>query len=162
MVKLAKQHPRLITSAKELALLKGRVSEDAQLREWHSKLAERARRILTDRPSRYEIPDGLRLLSTSRRVLDRSYTLALLYRLDGDRRFAERLWQELEAAAAFPDWNPKHFLDTAEMTHAFAIAYDWLFDVWSPEQRRVIRTAIVEKGLEPALAVYRKSKSDGG
>ena len=26
----------------------------------------------------------------------------------------------------FPDWNPKEFLDTAEMTHAVAIGYDWL------------------------------------
>jgi len=32
------------------------------------------------------------------------------------------------AAARFGDWNPKHFLDVAEMTFALAIWYDWLFD----------------------------------
>ena len=72
-------------------------------------------------------------------MLHRVYTLALLYRLDGDQRYAERAWQELEAAAQFQDWNPRHFLDTAEMTHAFAIGYDWLYDVWTPEQRATLR-----------------------
>ena len=77
------------------------------------------------------------------------------YRLDGDQRYAERAWQELAAAANFPDWNPRHFLDTAEMTHAFAIGYDWLYDVWTPEQRATLQQAMVEKGLKPALKLYR-------
>jgi hypothetical protein len=88
--------------------------------------------------------------------VDRVYTLALLYRLDGDAHYAERAWQELEAAAKFPNWNTRHFLDTAEMTHGFAIGYDWLYDVWTPEQRGVLRQAMVEKGLTPALELYRK------
>jgi hypothetical protein len=75
--------------------------------------------------------------------------------LDDKRSYAERMWRELATAAAFKDWNPSHFLDTAEMTHAFAIAYDWLYDVWTPEQRAALRQAMVEKGLKPALKVYR-------
>ena len=58
--------------------------------------------------------------------------LGLLYRLEGKPAYAERAWQELDAAAHFPDWNPRHFLDTAEMTHAFAVAYDWLYDSGRP------------------------------
>ena len=57
--------------------------------------------------------------------------------------------------AAFPDFNPRHFLDTAEMTHALAIAYDWLYDQWSESQRATIRKAIVELGLKPGMRVYR-------
>ena len=91
--------------------------------------------------------------------MQRVYTLALLYRLDGEQRYAERAWQELAAAASFPDWNPRHFLDTAEMTHAFAIGYDWLYDVWTPEQRATLRQAMVEKGLKPALKLYRAHSS---
>ncbi|MBI2947702.1 MAG: heparinase II/III family protein [Verrucomicrobia bacterium] len=156
LAKLSKTHPRLmVSSADEFTQLKRRISENPILPNWQAKLKERALRILADPVSRYEIPDELRLLSTSRRVLDRSYTLGLFHRLEGDPRYAQRLWEELEAAAAFPDWNPRHFLDTAEMTHAFAIAYDWLFDVWSAEQRRVIRTAMAEKGFQPALKTYR-------
>lgn len=161
IAKLRKGHPRLLASAQDFTELKQRVTTNAQLKQWHEKLRERAQRILTEPPSRYEIPDGLRLLSTSRRVLDRTSTLALLYRLDGDKRYVERTWQELQAAANFPDWNPRHFLDTAEMTHAFAIGYDWLYDVWTEEQRATIRNAMVEKGLKPALNSYRGAGTYG-
>jgi hypothetical protein len=161
LAKLHKEHPRLLASAEDFAALKRQVQENPVLREWHSQLAERARRLLSEPPSRYEIPDGLRLLATSRRVLDRVYTLGLLYRLDGDRRYVERAWQELDAAAGFQDWNPRHFLDTAEMTHAFAIGYDWLYDAWSAEQRNTLRAAMIEKGLKPARASYQGAQTYG-
>jgi hypothetical protein len=83
-----------------------------------------------------------------------------VYRLTGDERYAERLWTEVDAASRFPDWNPAHFLDTAEMTCAIAIAYDWLHDRWNDGQRKQLREAIVRLGLEPALKVYR-GKGDG-
>lgn len=147
-------HPRLLARAQDFRDLKARIATDAQLKAWHESLRKNAGQILSAPPSKYEIPDGLRLLSTSRRVVDRMQTLGLAYQLDGDKRYVERAWRELEAAANFPDWNPRHFLDTAEMTHGFAIGYDWMFDAWTPEQRKTIRAAIIEKGLKPALNVY--------
>ena len=46
--------------------------------------------------------------------------------------------EELEAACNFADWNPSHFLDTAEMSTAFALGYDWLYDYLTEEQRKFI------------------------
>ena len=152
---LSQAHPRLLATTNDFAQLTQRIAANSQLQSWHSNLQAQAQGLLKQPPSRYEIPDGLRLLATSRRVLQRVYTLALLQRLDGDPRYAERAWQELAAAANFPDWNPRHFLDTAEMTHAFAIGYDWLYDVWTPEQRATLQQAMMEKGLKPALKLYR-------
>jgi hypothetical protein len=152
------RHPRLLATADDLTQLKQRIASDAQLRSWHASLRSQAEEIISAPPSRYEIPDGLRLLATSRRVVHRVYTLALLYRLDGDRRYAQRAWEELAAAAGFADWNPRHFLDTAEMTHAFAIGYDWLYEEWRPEQRAMLQEAMKEKGLKPALGLYRTHK----
>lgn len=156
LARLKPGHPRLLVTPGNWTRLRERIREDATLRDWHARLLERGRRLLDEAPSRYEIPDGLRLLSVSRRVVDRVYTLALLYHLDGDAAFARRAGRELEAAAAFPDWNPRHFLDTAEMTHAFAIGYDWLFDFWSPAERSAWVRAVVEKGLRPAQEIYRR------
>lgn len=158
LARLHQGHPRLLATTEDFAGLRKRLASDSQLQSWHTKLQAQAQDIMSAAPSRYEIPDGLRLLATSRRVMNRVYTLALLYRLDGDQRYAERAWQELAAAAGFQDWNPRHFLDTAEMTHAFAIGYDWLYDVWTPEQRATLQQAMVEKGLKPALALYRARK----
>lgn len=155
--KLRREHPRLLASAKDFAQLKQRIVAEPQLKDWHAELCKHGERMLKDAPSKYEIPDGLRLLSTSRRVLDRVYTLAMLYRLDGDRRYPERAWRELEAAANFKDWNPRHFLDTAEMTHAFAIGYDWLYDFWTPQQRQTLRNSMLEKGIKLANDIHNKN-----
>jgi hypothetical protein len=152
--KLDPQHPRLLAHKPDFKQLKTSAKTNAVLRDWFAKVEHRANTILLEPPSKYEIPDGLRLLATSRRVMNRVYDLAMMYRLTGDKKYADRVWAELKAAGEFKDWNPKHFLDTAEMTHAFAIGYDWLFDFWTPEQCRFLREAIVEKGLKPALAVH--------
>ena len=153
---LSHGHPRLLAGQAEFARLRSAVSENETLKTWYGKVRQSGEKLLSQAASKYEIPDGLRLLATSRQVRDRVTTLSLLYRLTDDRRYADRAWKELSAAAAFPDWNPRHFLDTAEMTAAFAIGYDWLNDFWTPEQRTVLREAIVAKGLNAALAIYRK------
>jgi hypothetical protein len=150
-------HPRLIAPADRFDELREAIKSDATLTRWFESLRSDGEGILRAGPSQYEIPDGLRLLATSRRVLDRVTTLALLYRIDGDGRWVERAWRELEAAAKFPDWNPRHFLDTAEMTAAFALGYDWLHDQWTADQRQVLHTAIVELGLKPGLKAYQGS-----
>ncbi len=159
--KLRPSHPRLLTTADDLIKLKARLKTEPQLRAYHAELQKRGRKILTDPVSHYDIPDGKRLLAVSRRVHDVSLTLGLLYLLDGDERYRDRLWRELEAAAAFKDWNPSHFLDTAEMAQAFAIAYDWLYDAWSPQQRKTLRDVMVKHALQPALRCYRGQETYG-
>lgn len=151
-------HPRLIATDDRFEQLKRDIKSDRTLGGWYDSIRREGESVLRARPSQYEIPDGLRLLATSRRVLDRVTTLALLHHLDGDRRYVQRAWSELETAAKFKDWNPRHFLDTAEMTAAFGIGYDWLYDQWTADQRQVLRTAIVELGLQQGLKVYQRSK----
>ncbi len=153
--KLKPGHPRLLIDRAGFDQLRERIQNDAALKEWDKQLQRDAERMLTAKLPRHEIPDGLRLLSTSRRVLNDSYTLALTFRLHGERRYVDRLWEEMKTVAAFPDFNPRHFLDTAEMTHALAIAYDWLYDTWTESQRATIREAIVRHGLKPGLTAYQ-------
>lgn len=154
--RLKREHPRLLVDKPGLENLGERVKTDEVLRDWDKQLRREADRLLDAPLPRHVLPDGLRLLSTSRSVMERTYTLALAFRLHGERRHADRLWKELDTVAAFPDFNPKHFLDTAEMTHALAIGYDWLFDTWTEPQRATLRRAMVEMGLKPGLSVYQK------
>ena len=150
-------HPRLLVLDADLAAVRQAIAADPLVRAWHKQLTRDAQRLLTAPPVEHKLI-GPRLLDQSRRALQRISTLAGLYRLDGDRRFAERARREMLAAAAFPDWNPSHFLDVAEMTNALALGYDWLFDFLSPEDRSTIRTALIVKGLQPGLVVYRSGK----
>jgi hypothetical protein len=148
------EHPRLLL--RSFDHLRTLIAGDELAASWYAKVKSDADTILDLPVSEYVIPDGLRLLSTSREVLRRTYSLALAHAIEDDAVYAERLWAELKAVAEFPDWNShRHFLDTAEMTHAVAIGYDWLFHTWTPEQRAVLRTALVEMGLNPGADGYR-------
>ena len=151
-------HPRLLLVDGEVERIKRLVTEDRFATKVFATVRADARRFLNESPSTYEKPDGRRLLTVSRKVLERVRTLGLVFLMEGGDDYRERIWAEVEAVAAFPDWNPAHFLDTAEMTHALALAYDWLYDQWNDQQRRGMRQAIIEKGLKPALTVYGKPK----
>lgn len=148
-------HPRLFLHQDEIPRLGRLIETNADARKLRDQIHERAVRLLGEPPVEHKLV-GPRLLSQSRTCLDRVSTLGLIYLLEGDRRFAERAEKEMLTAAAFPDWNPSHFLDTAEMSNALGIGYDWLYDFLSAESRKTIRDALVSKGLEPGLEVYRK------
>jgi hypothetical protein len=154
---LRAEHPRLIALPADLQRTKKVIAEDPRAAELFKALEAQADKYLTEDPVRHRLI-GPRLLDQSRKCLGRVYTLATVYRLTGDRRYAERALKEMLAAAAFNDWNPSHFLDTAEMTHALGIGYDWLYADLPPADRETIRRAIVEKGLREAEQVYRKQR----
>lgn len=151
---LRREHPRLIASDADISRIRSLLHSNAEVRRLHNLLAAQADRIESEPPVEYKLI-GPRLLDKSRRALDRIYTVALMHRLSGKRQYLDRAVAEMRAAAAFPDWNPSHFLDVAEMTHAFAIGYDWLYPALGDSDREWIRKAIVEKGLKPGLEIYR-------
>lgn len=147
------EHPRLLLS--DFDHPRSVIKNDPVAAAWYGKIKSAADVLLDQPPVTYQIPDGLRLLATSREAQHRVYTLSFAYAVEGDTGYRDRLWTELAAVCAFPDWNhQRHFLDVAEMTHAVAIGYDWWHAEWSAEQRATLETAIVEYGLEPGLAVY--------
>ncbi|MBP7936848.1 MAG: heparinase II/III family protein [Phycisphaerae bacterium] len=150
-------HPRLLVLEDDIARVRELVKTNTDVRKLCDRLRDQAVKILNEPTVEHRL-EGPRLLSQSRTCLRRVATLAGMYRLEGDRRFAERAEKEMLTAATFADWNPSHFLDTAEMSNALGIGYDWLYDQLSEESRKAIRTAIAEKGLKPGLDVYRRSR----
>ncbi|MEE1012796.1 MAG: discoidin domain-containing protein, partial [Clostridia bacterium] len=105
-------------------------------------------------PTEYIIYSN-RLLAAAREVLKRSRNLGLAYLITKDEAYAERLWTEINhCCTVWQDWHNYHFLDTGETTMAVAMAYDWLYDYWTPEQRKIMETAIVERALEAIMEDY--------
>jgi hypothetical protein len=92
-----------------------------------------------------------RLLFTSRSMLSNVITLGMVYKFKPTEALKNRLVSEMISVADFQDWHPSHFLDTAEMTLAMALGYDWLYNDLTPEQRKIIRDAIIKHGLQTAL-----------
>ena len=180
-------HPRLIALPSDMERLRRLIESNPQAKEIRDKLYESAIQICEQPPVEHRLKgprllhqsktclDRVYTLLTIYRLSGERPSDAALQgarpetpqgrgkhppwpgRQDAKRRFADRAIKEMLTAARFPDWNPSHFLDTAEMSHALGIGYDWLYDELSEEEKTTIRQALVEKGLKPAMEFYRTS-----
>ena len=122
-------------------------------------------------------PAASGILDPAREVKLRVKHFSYAYRRTNDTQWVDRLWRELQVCLllftlnnfdltihqnaagngtslwgdAADQWNTQHFLDTAELTAAFAIAYDWMYDIWSPQQREQIMWSLINNGLSRGL-----------
>jgi hypothetical protein len=149
------KHPRLMLKDADIGLLRACYPDDPALQKIWADVQKDADRCLDRRALVYQ-KIGPRLLHVSRDCLGRIYPLALAYRWTGDEKYAAKAKENLLQVCAFSDWNPSHFLDTAEMSHAVGVGYDWLYSYLDEATRARIRAALIEKGLKPGLAIYEK------
>lgn len=146
---LREDHPRLFLTNDRLEELKTTAENDVTLQGYVDEVIKKADRII-QQPVQTKTEGPGRLLPVSKRVVQNMFTLGLTFRWTGEQKYADYAIREMESVAAFEDWNPGHFLDTAEMLNGMAVGYDWFYDVLTPEQRNVIREAMIEKGLKQA------------
>jgi len=142
-------HPRLLASTEDFTALREQVKTDPVSARFFAEISQQADAMLAQPPVTYKL-EGKRLLSISNEAFKRISTLAMMARLTGDARYSDRAIVEMRAVSAFQDWNPSHFLDTAEMTLGVAIGYDWLYEQLSADDRITIARAILELGLKPS------------
>ena len=151
------EHPRIFLTPAKQKQIKQWAETDAFFEKQLKVLIEKADKVKTEAVSQYLIPDGKRLLAQSRRSLDRTTVLAFAYRMTGDRTYADAAIEEMLTVCRFKDWNPSHYLDTAEMASAVALGYDWLYDVISDENKAEIRASMKKHAFETGLDIYKKS-----
>jgi hypothetical protein len=159
---LDKSHPRLMLKEKDLEGLKKRYATDKVLQKCLKDALKEADTYLEEPMLKHE-KIGPRLLHVSRACLHRIYALGLAYRWTGEEKYAKKAVENLLTVCAFNDWNPSHFLDTAEMSHAVGVGYDWLYSYLDADTREKIKAGLIKNGLEPGLAAYEKqgwSKSE--
>jgi hypothetical protein len=122
----------------------------------HAAVVRAAEAHLSEPPITYTLV-GPRLLDQSRKALAHVSTGAMAFRLSGDTRFANHARDVMLTAAAFPDWNPSHFLDVAEMATALGLGYDWLYDRLSEAERAKIKRALLDKALAYVDHAYARA-----
>lgn len=152
-------HPRLLVLDSALPGIKARIAADPFEKAEFDRIHARAVALLSSQPETFQL-GGPRptLLPIAREMEGRIITLSGMYRLTSDRRFADRAIAEMLSAAKFPDWHPRTPLNTAELTAAMGIGYDWLYPILTSAQRTEIRQAIVDKGLHTYLARIDKNQ----
>ncbi len=150
---LVKTHPRLILTDGRLAELKALARTDTTLARYVQDVIKQADRDLRRGMLVHKLV-GPRLLTTSRECLRRVCTLGVAWRWTGKRVYADKIRDNLLAVCAFKDWNPSHFLDTAEMSHAVGLGYDWIRDTLSKAETRRIVDGLITNGLTPGVDSY--------
>ncbi len=143
-------HPRILFSEADEVLVNQMVVEDSLFRKMHQAIVAESEKLLDEPIPVYKVT-GRRLLDVARESRRKIFFLSYAWRMTKDDRYLRRAESELLAISAFPDWNPSHFLDAAELTMAGAIGLDWLYAGLSPESRETIAQAIINKGLLPSL-----------
>ncbi|EDR15759.1 uncharacterized protein LACBIDRAFT_181789 [Laccaria bicolor S238N-H82] len=160
--------PRIIAPAYKWQALPALIKSDPYLTGWNATIFGNATAYLSMQPVVYHMDGASGILDNAREIKARIKAFAYVYRMTNDTKWVDRAWEEIQNAAgngttAFgptvDKWNTAHFLDAAELSSAFGIAYDWLYDMWTAEQKSQIRTTLIEYGLQPGLSVYANPSS---
>ena len=147
-------HPRILMTKYDELALRFVMMEDPLLEKLKNELKKDANELLRAKDIKYTLDRRNTMLSISREYLRRIITLSLAYRIFEDDKYSDKAVDFMMYISDYPDWNPQHFLDVAEMTAAMAIGYDWNFYHLNQKEKEIIRNSIVEKGLNPGLEVY--------
>ena len=143
-------HPRILMTQGEEQIIHKNLTSNVLWQNVHQDILKESDRMLT-LPLLQRILIGRRLLDKSRECIHRIFFLSYSYRMTHNAKYLKKAEEELLNISSFPDWNPSHFLDVAEMTMGVSIGYDWLYNNLSPSTRSIIKEAILKKGLEPSL-----------
>ncbi|KAI6095512.1 chondroitin AC/alginate lyase [Pisolithus croceorrhizus] len=156
--------PRLIAPSYKWAVLPQLIANDPYLSSWNNTIFGNASTYNALPPVAYYYDGGNGILDIARQIKQRVKAFSYVYRMTNDTKWVDRTWTELQNAAGNltggwgPDnstkWNPTHFLDTAELTAAYGIAYDWLYDQWTSDQKASIVWTMIEYGLSNGLIAY--------
>ncbi|KAG6381034.1 chondroitin AC/alginate lyase [Boletus reticuloceps] len=156
--------PRLIAPSYKWQALPNLIKNDPYLSSWNQTIFSNASQYMSLPPVPYVLDSGNGILDPARQVKQRVKAFSYVYRMTNDTRWLDRVWIELQNAAGnltggwgpndSTRWNPTHFLDTAELTAAYAIAYDWLYNQWAPDQLAKIRFTMIEYGLSNGAIAY--------
>ncbi|PFH54816.1 hypothetical protein AMATHDRAFT_72577 [Amanita thiersii Skay4041] len=163
--------PKLIAPSYKWDALASLIQTDPYLRGWNDTIFGNASSYASLPPVAYFMDGDSGILDNAREIKMRIKAFSYAYRMTKDSKWAERAWVEIQNAAGNgttsfgPDtdrWNSKHFLDTAEFSAAFGIAYDWLNDYWSDERKSQIRHTLIQYGLQPGVQAYTDPQASFG
>ncbi|PCH33933.1 hypothetical protein WOLCODRAFT_135402 [Wolfiporia cocos MD-104 SS10] len=160
-------HPRLIAPSYKWEALPELIQKDPYLKYWNDTIFGNATVYYNEPVVAYYMDSGNGILDIARQIKMRIKAFSYVYRMTNNTKWVDRAWKELQNAAGNgtnsfgPDtserWNPVHFLDTAELTAAYAIAYDWMYDAWMPDQKSMIVWTMSYYGLQNGVIGYSNS-----
>lgn len=144
---------RLFASFDELMELRRTAKNDAALKGYVSLLkAEYGTKsaAYAEMPVSAETVDADVLSSVAKRLT----AFSMLYRVTGDKQYAERAALDAEALAALNDWSLGSLSNVGRVALAVAICYDWCHHVWSEGRKATVERGMLRNAMRPGVEVY--------
>ncbi|TCD65659.1 hypothetical protein EIP91_002332 [Steccherinum ochraceum] len=158
--------PRLIAPAYKWQALPALIASDPYLKVWNDTIFGNATAYYNLPVEKYFMDGSSGILDNAREIKMRLKAFAYVYRMTNDTKWVDRAWSEIQNAVSDSfgannetKWNPSHFLDVGEFTAGFAIAYDWLYDQWTDDQKGTIRSSIITYGLNQGIVAINNTNS---
>lgn len=158
---LAGVHPRIQFTQSDFDRMLELSKTDETVKAWAQQIITEADAEMKNPLPVWELYDGTRL-GAQRPFAKAIHALALAYYLTGDMKYVDRAYEEMEVIANFKNWNPSHHLDTCEMMAGYAVGYDWLYNAFTPEQRKVIEEGMYNNGFYDSYLGYISESSPMG
>ena len=140
----ADNHPRVVYTQEDFDNLKqiiklGENKDICQLHQHVIRTADAAVKNLKKLEYKKDA-SGKRILQVSRDALARITPCAYAYKVTGDKKYLQTAEEDILEVCSFDDWNPRHYLDVAEMAAGVSLAYDWLYhDLKKSTKAEVVR-----------------------
>ena len=85
---------------------------------------------------------------------ERLIAFSMLYRVTGEKAYAEKVATESEALAALEDWSLGSMTNIGTVALGVAIGYDWCHHVWSEGRKALIERAMLRNAMRPGVEAY--------
>jgi len=152
-----KHHPRLFITDEILERIKKYKDTDPFMKAAYTAVKDAADKSLETAPTAGQYQGSSGTWAFNRDVETVAKNCGLMYLLTDDpiekAKYADRIWLEVENMfnTDLP-WNETSTgLDAGHVASGYAIAYDWCYDYWSRDQKRLMRNALMEKTLNYAM-----------
>lgn len=156
-----KPHPRLLVNSVEQLRLAFSSQGDPLRAELISKLVKLADEdlllppLLRDEDTFDTKGKRVQFHHESRKAVSILFDCSAAFFITNLTKYLDHSVAVMKHVVRFTDWNADNkFLDTAEMSLAVSVGYDWLFHFMTPEDRQVIQLGISRHILRYAPAIY--------
>ncbi len=151
--KVKKVRPRLLLNAEGIAALKARAEADPTSKTLVTNISTTVEQLMA-------LPELTKIYGAEaaaaapgREGLFRLSHLGVLNFVKPDPRLPDKAVKELLALSKdFSNWNPDKADICAEFVWGVALGYDWFRPSMNNDQAKIVRTALIELGMEALMA----------
>lgn len=148
--KIEKQHPYLYADDKKFETLKK--SEEPTVVILRNLVFANADKALEKKV--LPVPENGSNMGYMRSVQGRLIYLSAAYKMSGEYEYLEAVRRQLKELNAIEDWGTYHFLDIGEAALGVGIAYDWLYDEWTKDEKKAIEESVLKKCFATSKKVH--------